>query len=467
MAGTEIANATANRNYALPYRTNDLNFDVARVAAALNSIDIDVANALLALAGKAPLADPHFTGEPTAPTPNQGDGSNKLATTAYVDAAVGGADLSGFAKLDSPNLIGSPTAPTPTEGAADSRIAPTAYVDRAIATLKGEAPLDLDTLAEIASQVLLRQKISDVNNNAGFKNEITNGDFDFWQRFTSTGSWVSPVLNFYTADRWAAQSNGSGGQGAISRQAFPAGQTDVPGDPAWFLRWQITSAAFGQAVGSCYIEQRMENVRRLAGKKVTVTFYVKGTGTLNAINLIQVFGSGGSALVTIPLQTGIALTSSWQKIQKVVDVPSIAGKTLGNSHYTALNIQPPINSTFTLDIAHVSVTRGDTSKQDDCFPTIDYTMEGLRCQRYYEEITAYWIGDAVGGQAYGVNVPFKVRKRATPVIGAKVASGVSNGGMGSRSVAIVDTLSTTITALAASSGPSRGFLDIYSVDAEL
>lgn len=41
-----------------------------------------------ALALKAPLASPTFTGTPAAPTQSQGDNSTKLATTAYVDGSL-------------------------------------------------------------------------------------------------------------------------------------------------------------------------------------------------------------------------------------------------------------------------------------------------------------------------------------------------------------------------------------------
>jgi hypothetical protein len=41
-----------------------------------------------ALNAKAALASPAFTGAPTAPTPSQGDGSSKLATTSYVDTGL-------------------------------------------------------------------------------------------------------------------------------------------------------------------------------------------------------------------------------------------------------------------------------------------------------------------------------------------------------------------------------------------
>lgn len=42
-----------------------------------------------ALAGKAPLASPAFTGAPTAPTQTQADNSTKVATTEYVDTGLG------------------------------------------------------------------------------------------------------------------------------------------------------------------------------------------------------------------------------------------------------------------------------------------------------------------------------------------------------------------------------------------
>jgi microcystin-dependent protein len=44
-----------------------------------------------AVAGKAALDSPNFTGTPSAPTQAPGDGSTRLATTAYVDGAAGGA----------------------------------------------------------------------------------------------------------------------------------------------------------------------------------------------------------------------------------------------------------------------------------------------------------------------------------------------------------------------------------------
>ena len=85
-------------------------------------------NSLQAL--KAPLASPAFTGTPTAPSPNDGDVSQKIATTAFVRssspvlsvAGLTGAvtllvtDIVGAAPIAAPSFTGDVKAPTPPYG---------------------------------------------------------------------------------------------------------------------------------------------------------------------------------------------------------------------------------------------------------------------------------------------------------------------------------------------------------------
>lgn len=52
-------------------------------------IDTEFNNIAVAVATKADLASPGFSGSPTAPTQSSGDSSTKLATTAFVAAALG------------------------------------------------------------------------------------------------------------------------------------------------------------------------------------------------------------------------------------------------------------------------------------------------------------------------------------------------------------------------------------------
>jgi microcystin-dependent protein len=78
---------TANRGYQLPHPLNELQFDIARLRAAINAIDADVQTALSTVAGNAPTyQDVQLIGTPTAPTPASATNNTRVATTAFVHA---------------------------------------------------------------------------------------------------------------------------------------------------------------------------------------------------------------------------------------------------------------------------------------------------------------------------------------------------------------------------------------------
>ena len=89
--------------------------------------------------------------------------------------------------------------------------------------------------------------------------------------------------------------------------------------------------------------QHIENVTKLAGKTVTLSFWAKADATKNiAIEFGQKFGTGGSPsaeLLGIGSQL-VALTTIWQKKTITVTLPSIVGKTLGTDgvHTSFTNI---------------------------------------------------------------------------------------------------------------------------------
>lgn len=86
----------------------------------------------------APLASPTLTGTPSAPTPTGGDNSTKVATTAFIQSALGGYSTTShnhtgtYAPLASPALTGTPTAPTAGGGTNTTQIATTAFVTSAL-----------------------------------------------------------------------------------------------------------------------------------------------------------------------------------------------------------------------------------------------------------------------------------------------------------------------------------------------
>ena len=125
--------------------------------------------------------NPTFTGEPKAPTPAAGNNTTRIATTAFVQAAItaliNGAPatldtlkeiaaainndpkfsttinnaLALKAPLSNPALTGTPTAPTAAQSVNNTQIATTAFVKSAIAAMVGSAPAALDTLNELAA----------------------------------------------------------------------------------------------------------------------------------------------------------------------------------------------------------------------------------------------------------------------------------------------------------------------------
>jgi hypothetical protein len=62
----------------------------AKIDALATRIGQEIKDLWTALAGKAPIASPAFTGTPTAPTASSGSNSTQVATTAFVSTAVAG-----------------------------------------------------------------------------------------------------------------------------------------------------------------------------------------------------------------------------------------------------------------------------------------------------------------------------------------------------------------------------------------
>jgi hypothetical protein len=221
-----------------------------------------------------------------------------------------------------------------------------------------------------------------------FRNKIINGNFDIWQRGTSQTS-----SGYGSVDRWSCSHSGS--TKTASRQAFTLGQTDVPGNPKYFMRHVVTSVAGA----SNYVQliQRIEDVSTLAGKTATLSFWAKADSSKNiAVEFVQAFGTGGSpssSILGIESQL-ITITSSWSKYTVTVDIPSISGKTLGtdNSDSLALVFWFDAGSDFssrsaslgqqsgTFDIAQVQIEEGSVATPFEQRPI---AAEFNLCTRYF------------------------------------------------------------------------------------
>jgi len=265
---------------------------------------------------------------------------------------------------------------------------------------------------------------------AGFRNKIINGNFDIWQRGTN---FATPSAWSYTADRWRVAYDGNIGSFSITRKDFALGQTDVPGNPAYYLRWNQVLAPTGTTFS--LIATTIEDVLTFADETVTLTFYAAASKAL-AINvgITQQFGTGGSpsADVFTSLEE-VALGTTWGKFAIPVKLPSISGKTIGTSggDHIIVNFFLPVDTTFIFDLARVSLIAGDATAEADPFSPRLLQQEIALCQRYFCKSfslnqtpasntgsagAAHWRAVKDGANFGGAHFSFPVLMRTTPTI---------------------------------------------------
>lgn len=292
------------------------------------------------------------------------------------------------------------------------------------------------------------------------KNHVINGNFDIWQR----GADFSPSTG-HTADRW--KSNASGGTMNVTQQSFALGQTDVPGEPRYFIRMDATVA--DDNMGFIH---KIEGVRTLAGKQVTLSFWAKSDAARSInISLRQHFGSGGSPSPDTSVGDSVAVTTSWQKFTYTPTLPSLSGKTIGTDGNDRLDILlvNGANETFTLDIAQVQLEEGPVATD---FEQRTIGEEWALCLRYFEKegqnLTRVCRANN-STTAFSSNIPFLVRKRTIPTITVNIngMAGGTAGTMGASRVSENSFRVITSDSSGMTAGDAVSFDIDYEADAEL
>jgi hypothetical protein len=146
----------------------------------------------------------------------------------------------------------------------------------------GEAPSNGSVYARQSGQW------TDIGTTSLSKNLLHNSLFNIAQR----GAGAFTTNSTYTLDRWVL------GVALDTASIVRFNTTDADkaaiGDEAAVNYLQNSFTGNAGASASNYIEQRIEGVRRLSGKTVTVSFWAVGTGPKLGVNMYQLFGSGGS-----------------------------------------------------------------------------------------------------------------------------------------------------------------------------
>ena len=283
-------------------------------------------------------------------------------------------------------------------------------------------------------------------------NYLINGGLREWARGTS---FTANCL--FTADRWFFVHYT--GEGSITRMGFTPGQTDVPGNPKYYMRCNFASN------GVMCIDQRIEDVNTLAGERVSGSFWTRANESvpLDAVILEQNFGTGGSDTVyTYATTDATTIDNTWRKITFTADLPGIAGKTIGvNSRLKAAFYFGSYGSY--VDLAQFQLNKGNYPYP---FSEREPAIEKLLCQRYYQTETMLHRTLGSGTTHYICEwIPFKVTMRAAPT--CVVMGDLTDGA----------TFTSWDSALPMSDGifiskliqNTEGFLDIdgFTADAEL
>src|SRR3954463_6731380 len=193
------------------------------------------------------------------------------------------------------------------------------------------------------------------------RNVVRNGDMSIAQRGNG------PVASGpYFIDGWLLSANGgSATQARVGTQASGGLAVDGAG-------WALTCALTGQAAAGDYavLVHRIEGVRTLAGKLVTLSFLASASaGTPKiGVEVEQVFGTGGSA--NVPAATGqITLSTTPTRYSITFTVLSIAGKTIGTAgDHLSLNLWLSSGATLASRASFIGI-------QNNTFSITDVQLE--------------------------------------------------------------------------------------------
>jgi hypothetical protein len=246
--------------------------------------------------------------------------------------------------------------------------------------------------------------------------DAVNGRFMVQQR--GQGPWTT--AGSFTADRW--QTTFYLDTDSISVVTLADADRAAIGDEYAESALQIVVA--GNSGSSSYSEilQRMEDVRRLANRTVTVSFYAKASAALSlGVYLAQFFGSGGSPSAgTATSPTTFSIGTNWARYSGTFTLASTSGKTLGTNGDSSTQLAFTLSS-GSIDSASLGVgvqsgtfTLWGIQLEVGTTPTAlearNIGSELSQCQRYYQTGQVYW-----GGYGVAASSVLAISSYATPM----------------------------------------------------
>lgn len=260
--------------------------------------------------------------------------------------------------------------------------------------------------------------------NANSRNRIINGDFSVNQRaFTST-----TVDGTYGHDRWKLAASG----GTCTYSAQTVAEAAISSETLNISR--LVTSGHSAAGDFAALKQPIENVRVLAGKTVTVSFWARASsGTPKvAATLYQNFGSGGSSAVITHVGKP-TLSTTWTRYSVSISLPSMSGKTVGTSSSLDLYLFTSAGTNFnswtnSLGVQNTTIEFWGVQVEDSpvvtAFDQKPYADQLRDCHRYYWKMVGVGyipsINDATNRALTVYSCPVSMRVTPTVTISGPV-----------------------------------------------
>jgi hypothetical protein len=249
------------------------------------------------------------------------------------------------------------------------------------------------------------------------RNGFINGDFRIWQ----SGTAFAAAQAYYAADGWIC-SNGAS-TGAISRLPFASSQSQIPGNPKYFLRYTLSSVAGANNYAT--LRQRFEGATTYAGQTVTVSFWVRANAARQlSLEFAQRTGNAGE-VIGIGVRK-ISVSTAWEKKIATVAIPIFAAADVGvdileflvwldaGSQYNPRTDSLGQQGSGVIDFARFKIEEGDVATEYE--PRSD-AEEMILCQGFYEVVPMWGTSGVTytaNGDTRGATIPYKVTKRRQP-----------------------------------------------------
>jgi len=199
-----------------------------------------------------------------------------------------------------------------------------------------------------------------MSNMAG-RNRIINGNFDIWQRGTSS---LSSGADRYVADRWEITP-----PSAVSTDVTREFNTTLQ---SYLMRVKVN------ATGVASFRQKIEGFKQFHNKDVTYSFKALGNLFSSVTVSVRLYHSGGNVILHSATHS---LTGSLTDITGSLSVGDVSSYTEDASSTLRLLFSTDSSSTGAyIDIAQVQLEAGSVATP---FEHRQYGQELALCQRYY------------------------------------------------------------------------------------